>query len=125
MTKDITRDCTRAVAFFSERLGFLMAQSALKEMLDDTNSEIRVIDVRHRDVFDESRIPGAIYVDADNLDDYWHCFDTTKIHVLYCYSELCHRAARVCLAAAIKGFPVMELHGGFEGWVEYPFPVES
>lgn len=118
-------DTQRAVQFFSDRLGFLMAQSSLKAKIDAGDEEVRIIDVRHRDVYEESRIPGAFWVDADDLDSFWEAFDKGQTYVIYCYSELCHRAARVCLAASLKGYPVMELHGGFEGWIEYPFPIES
>lgn len=124
MGQECTRNTQKAVGFFSERLGFLMAPSALKAKIDSGDTNMCIIDVRHRDAYDESRISGAHWVDADDPDAYWDCFDPSLIHVIYCYSELCHRAARVCLAAALKGYPVMELHGGFEGWAEYPFPVE-
>lgn len=115
----------RAVRFFSDRLGFLMAQSRLKALIDEGNQDYVVLDVRHEDVYKESRIPSAKWIDADDLDSMWERFDKERINVIYCYSELCHRAARVCLAASLKGYSVMELHGGFEGWAEYPFSVES
>lgn len=119
------QDTQRAVRFFSERLGFLMAQSRLKGKIDAQETDFQVIDVRHRDVFEESRIPGAVWVDADSLENFRPAFKKDRTNIIYCYSELCHRAARVCLAASLEGFPVMELHGGFEGWAEYPFPVDS
>lgn len=118
-------DSRAAHTFFAERLGFLMAQSQLKQKMDNGDEDFLVIDVRHDDVFAESRIPGAIHVNADDLDSQWEKFDPTKINVVYCYSELCHRAARVCLAASLKEIPVMELHGGFEGWEHYPMPLEK
>ncbi len=120
-----TTDTTRAIRFFQDKLGFLMAPSRLKAQLDAADKAYRVLDARHPDTYAESRIPDATFVDADDLESQWHLFDKEKIHVIYCYSELCHRAARVCLAAALQGYAVMELHGGFEGWAEYPMPVDQ
>ncbi len=125
LLKSVTNNHSKAVEFFSSRLGFLIAPSKLKEHLDASDSNIVVIDVRHLDSYNESRIPSATFIDADNLDSQWKHFSSDKTHVIYCYSELCHRAARVCLAASIKGFSVMELHGGFEGWAEYPMRIEK
>lgn len=122
---EFAADSRAAHRFFSERLGFLMAQSGLKQKMDNGDEDFIVLDVRHADVFSESRIPGAVHVDADSLETEWHKFDPERINVIYCYSELCHRAARVCLEAALKEIPVMELHGGFEGWEHYPMPLET
>ncbi len=123
--KSVTNNHSKAVEFFSGRLGFLIAPSKLKEHLDQSDPKITVIDVRHHDSYNESRVPSAIFVDADDLDSQWELFSRDTTNVIYCYSELCHRAARVCLAASLKGFAVMELHGGFEGWAEYPMRLEK
>ncbi len=125
LLNSVTKDSSKAVEFFSSRLGFLIAPSKLKEQLDQSDLNIAVIDVRHLDSYNESRVPSATFVDADDLDSQWELFSRDKTNVIYCYSELCHRAARVCLAASLKGFSVMELHGGFEGWAEYPMRLEK
>ena len=36
-----------------------------------------------------------------------------KINVLYCYSQVCYLAAAAALEFASKGYPVMELEGGW------------
>jgi len=41
------------------------------------------------------------------------------MNVVYCYSAVCHLAARACISFASRGFPVMEMDGGFEAWKEY------
>jgi len=120
-----TKNGSRAVEFFANRLGFLIAQSKLRMKMDSSDTDFSIIDVRHQDVYSEGRIPGAIFVDADDLDSQWHLFSKDKINVLYCYNELCHRATQVCLAASLKGYSVMELHGGFEGWTAYPLAIEK
>lgn len=121
----VSYDQQRAINFFADRLSFILACSALKSKIDSADDNFVVLDARHEDVYSESRIPNATFIDADNLDMYWEKFSKDKINVIYCYSELCHRAARVCLAAAQRGYKVMELHAGFEGWAEYPMPLET
>lgn len=122
---EFAQNSEKANEYFKEKLGFNMSQTQLKEKMDNGDEDFQVLDVRHADAYSESRIPGAINIDADNLENEWHKFDKNKINVIYCYGPLCHRGLRVCLAAALKGYPVMDLNGNFEGWVDYPYPVEK
>lgn len=119
------KTAAEAVAYFSDKLGFTMAASRLKEILDSGDSSYVVIDARHSDAFGEGHVPGATFVDTDQPLEQWNLGDKEKTYVFYCYSEYCHRAARACLAAALEGYKVMELHGGFEVWEGYPMPVEK
>lgn len=119
------KSANEAVSYFSDKLGFTMAASRLKEIIDSGDSGYVVIDARHCDPYSENHIPGAQFVDTDLPVDQWELGDLEKTYVFYCYSEYCHRAARACLAAAIEGYKVMELHGGFEVWEGYPMPLES
>jgi hypothetical protein len=48
-----------------------------------------------------------------------------RTNVLYCYSQVCHLAATAALGLTTRGYPVMELEGGFEGWKDNELPVES
>jgi hypothetical protein len=36
-----------------------------------------------------------------------------KLNVLYCYSGVCHLATSAAVEFAEKGYPVMEMEGGF------------
>ncbi len=119
------KSANEAVSYFSDKLGFTMAASRLKEIIDSEDSNYDIIDARHSDSYSEGHIPGARFVDTDQPVDQWKFDDVDKTYLFYCYSEYCHRAARACLAAAIEGYKVMELHGGFEVWEGYPMPVES
>ena len=47
-----------------------------------------------------------------------------RLNVLYCYSQVCHLAATAAAQFAERGYSVMELEGGFEGWKENMLPVE-
>jgi rhodanese-related sulfurtransferase len=45
--------------------------------------------------------------------------------VVYCYTQQCHLAANACAQFAAKGFPVMELEGGFANWKEHQLDIEE
>ncbi len=40
-----------------------------------------------------------------------------RINVVYCYSHVCHLAATGAIEFASKGYPVMELEGGWRWWL--------
>ena len=47
------------------------------------------------------------------------------MNVLYCYSQVCHLAATAALEFAGKGYPVMELDGGWRWWRDDDFEIEK
>mgnify|MGYP000325743133 CR=1 FL=1 len=54
-------------------------------------------------------------------EDQWKTFkglSKDKLNVLYCYTEVCHLAARAAVLFAGAGYPVMEMEGGFKAWKE-------
>jgi rhodanese-related sulfurtransferase len=58
----------------------------------------------------------------------WHTaqgLKKDKINVLYCYTKQCHLAANAALEFAARGFPVMEMEGGFEAWKDNDLDVEK
>ena len=48
-----------------------------------------------------------------------------KINVVYCYSQVCHLAAAAAFEFASRGYPVMELEGGFAGWRAHNLPTTT
>ena len=48
-----------------------------------------------------------------------------RINVLYCYSHVCHLAASAAVLFASKGYPVMELDGGWRWWKNDGFEIEK
>jgi hypothetical protein len=48
-----------------------------------------------------------------------------KTNVVCCYSQQCHLAANACVQFAAKGYPVMELEGGFAVWREHDLDIEE
>jgi rhodanese-related sulfurtransferase len=112
----------RAQAWFEDRLAFTTDPVELEHLLK-MNGKIIVVDVREWEDFVKGHIPGALNLPQDK----WGNLDGTsrdKTHVFYGYTQACHLAARACLDFASRGYPVMELDGGFAAWKAADLDVE-
>jgi thiosulfate sulfurtransferase len=77
--------------------------------------ESTVIDIRARDVFDQGHIPGAIWVDKDNLAGFIHTADKKKMVICCCYKGV--SSLKIAKAIQKAGFSkARSLQGGFEEW---------
>ena len=116
-------DPVRARAFFEDKVTFTTGPVELDHMLKE-HQNINVIDVRAEEDYAKGHIPGAINLPKTR----WNTAEglsRDKTNVVYCYSQVCHLAAKAALEFASKGFPVMELEGGFDGWKEHDLEVEQ
>jgi rhodanese-related sulfurtransferase len=117
-----TPDPARAKEYFADKMAFTTGPVELPRAMQEGN--VNLIDVRAAEDFRQGHIPGAINVPQDA----WHSaggLQRDKTNVLYCYSQVCHLAATAAIQFAERGFPVMELEGGFAGWKENKLPVEK
>lgn len=117
-----TPDPAKARDYFNSKMQFTTGPVELKRALDDGN--VVVVDVRAPEDYAKGHIPGAISLpEAQWKNPQGLAKD--KTNVLYCYSQVCHLAANAALGLTTRGYPVMELEGGFEGWRENELPVET
>ncbi len=115
-----------AAEYFQAKVGYTMGISLLNNKITAGDSDFQVIDVRSKEFYIAGHIPGAIWGDGDEIETALQKFSKEKVNIVYCYGELCLRGARICLAAAKAGFPVMELLGNYDGWADgYGFSIES
>src|SRR5689334_6321584 len=115
-------DPAKAKAYFEAKMAYTTGQVELERMM--ANNEVNVVDVRASEDFIEGHIPGAINLPKDK----WQTFEglrKDKPNVLYCYSHVCHLAATAAIEFAAKGFPVMELEGGWRWWKENGFVIAT
>ncbi len=116
-------DPAKARAYFEDKLTFTTGPVELERMLKSGDNNIIVVDVRQAEDFAKGHIPGAI-----NLPDgTWENptgLSKDKTNILYCYTFTCHLAANAAVVFAGKGFPVMEMDGGFEAWKENDMDIE-
>lgn len=116
------QDAAKARAFFEQKMAFTTGPVELDRMIK-SHEPITLIDVREREDFAKGHIPGAINLPHDSWDNP-KGLQKDRTNVVYCYTQVCHLAAKACVAFAAKGYPVMELDGGFETWKEYELDIE-
>lgn len=111
---EIRYDTKKAERFFAERLAYTLGPVELTKMLED--KKVKLIDVRHKEDYDEGHIKEAISIPRDELKDNLSKLSKNDVYVVYCYNAQCHLAASAALLLAKNGYPVMELEGGFDVW---------
>lgn len=120
----IRRNSDIAEDFFAKRLAFTLGPVELKAMIAD--GKVKVVDVRQKEDYDESHIPGAISIPKKELSERLDEIPKNGIYVVCCYNQQCHLAAAAALVLAQEGRSVMELEGGFKTWVDdFGFEVEK
>jgi rhodanese-related sulfurtransferase len=115
-------DPAKAKAYFEAKMAFTTGPVELERMIRQ-GENIQIVDVRAAEDYAEGHIPGAVSLSKDR----WHTIEglrKDKTNVLYCYSQVCHLAATAAVEFAGKGYPVMELEGGFRAWKDHDMQIE-
>ena len=115
-------DSTKEKEYFEAKMAFTTGPVELERMIE--HDEVNVVDVRAAEDYAAGHIPGAVNLPKDQ----WPTLTglrKDKTNVVYCYSHVCHLAAEAAVEFAAKGFPVMELEGGWRWWKEDGFQVEQ
>ena len=123
MFTELTRDISRAKAFFEDKMAFTTGPVELSQLIKSGGTDFNIIDVREAEDYAKGHIPGAINLPREK----WGTFSglsKDKVNIVYCYTHVCHLAAKANSLFAKNGFPVMELDGGFEQWKENDLDIE-
>jgi rhodanese-related sulfurtransferase len=97
----------------------------LKEKLD-AGEDILIVDLRHSLDFDANpeTIPGALHVDAAELEEASDVIPRDREIVLFCACPNEVTAARLALLLRSKGITrIRPLSGGYEGWRSRGYPL--
>jgi rhodanese-related sulfurtransferase len=116
------QDPAKAKDFFEAKMAFTTGPVELERMMKE--GAVNVVDVRAADDYAKGHIPGAVNLPKER----WSSLEglrKDRTNVLYCYSIVCHLAAAAAVEFAARGFPVMELDGGWRWWKEDGFDVEA
>jgi rhodanese-related sulfurtransferase len=115
-------DPARAAEYFENKMTFTTGPAEVQHLFEK-GEPINVIDVRLPEDFAEGHIPGAVSVPKEQWDSF-EGLSKDKVNIVYCYTAVCHLAAAAARRFARKGFPVMELEGGFAEWKNYGYEIE-
>jgi len=116
-------DPARAKEFFEDKMSFTTGPVELDHLLE-AHEDINVIDVRAEEDYLQGHIPTAINLPREKWGTL-EGLDKDKANILYCYSQVCHLAAAAACEFAAKGYPVMEMDGGFAAWKDNELEVET
>ncbi|HWX38853.1 MAG TPA: DedA family protein/thiosulfate sulfurtransferase GlpE [Candidatus Sulfotelmatobacter sp.] len=97
----------------------------LKEKID-SGEDVLIVDLRHALEFDANpeTIPGALHVDAAELEEASDVIPRDREIVLFCACPNEVTAARLALLLRSKGITrIRPLSGGYEGWRSRGFPL--
>lgn len=113
----------KAREFFEAEMEFTTGPVEL-DRRRKSDSNIVIVDVREAEDFKKGHVPGAVNLPHDQ----WQTLkglSKDKVNVLYCYSQVCHLAKSAAVEFAGKGFPVVEMEGGFKAWKEHELEIEK
>jgi rhodanese-related sulfurtransferase len=116
-------DPLEAKAYFEDKMNFTTGPVELNHLIHSGDNHITIVDVRAAEDYDKGHIPGAINLPNGT----WETAEgltKEKTNIVYCYSQVCHLGAKACVEFAGRGFPVMEMDGGFEAWRENDLEVD-
>lgn len=116
-------DPDKAKEYFDDKMAFTTGPVELSVQIKE-NKKLNVIDVRAAEDYAKGHIPGAINLPMNKWKDL-ECLQQDTINVVYCYSHVCHLAARAAALFSGKGYPVQEMDGGYKAWVAHDLPVEQ
>lgn len=116
-------DPQEAKEYFSRKLSFTLGPAEVKHYQEGDESFV-LLDVRQAEDYAKEHIPGALNLPEGR----WASLaglDKHKIHILYCYNQQCHLAARAAFQFASAGYSVMEMDGGFQAWKDFQYETEK
>jgi len=116
-------DPAKARAHFEDKMAFTTGPIELERMIRSGENNINVVDVRESEDFAKGHVPGAVNLPKEKWESL-QGLQKNKNNIVYCYTQTCHLAANACSLFASKGYPVMEMDGGFKAWKDYDLDVE-
>ena len=116
-------DPQAAKEFFLKKMQFTTGPMEVSQFQKD-GEDFVFVDLRDSADFAKGHPAGAINLPHDKWDTFAG-LAKDKVNILMCYTQNCHLASKAAVKFAARGYPVMELDGGFAVWEEHKLPVES
>lgn len=116
-------DFEAARRWFGARTAFTTGVHELEHQVQSAG-DFAVVDVRFPSDFVQGHVPGAVNLPKGK----WHTargLSRTGLNYLYCYDQTCHLAAEAAAELLAAGYRVVEVEGGWAGWINKGFRVEA
>lgn len=123
LTKTKHLDPKKAKKYFHDKMAFTTGPVEVNRWRQ-ARKDINIVDVRRAEDYAEGHIPGSVNLPKDKWESLAG-LQKNRTNILYCYSQTCHLAPEAALLFAGKGYPVMEMEGGFKAWQDTQLPVEK
>jgi rhodanese-related sulfurtransferase len=117
-------DVKGALQYFTNKMKYTTGPVELSHRIEENHDDIQIIDVRAEKDYQKGHIPGAVNLPQEQWDNA-QGLSKDKTNIVYCYSHVCHLAAKAGMHFASQGYPVMEMDGGFQAWKDNQLNVET
>ena len=127
VTKIRIPSAAKAKKYFQDKMSFTTGPVELERWMKQ-GQPVNIVDLRATEDYAEGHVPAASNLPKNHWDDAKQLkaiLRKDKINVLYCYSHVCHLAATAAVEFTKKGYPVMELDGGWRWWKNDGFEIEK
>ena len=121
--KLIRNDPQKAKEYFEKKMNFSLGPMEV-QYYRDSKTPMNIVDVRRARDYEKGHVPGAVNLPEERWETL-QGLSQDKPNILYCYSVVCHLAAKAAVYFAGRGYSVYEMDGGFESWKDYGLEVEQ
>ena len=117
------KDTRKARDYFLDQIAYTIGPDRLMKLKEKYINEFNLFDIRDYEDYLKGHIPYATHIPFKQLEDQLVKFSKDKVNIIYSYSLLCQRSKKAAYFLTDKGYPVMELVGGFNGWKKRDFEI--
>lgn len=122
-TGTIKRPDTKGAAdYFKAKSEYTTGPVEVSNLLKNDRGDIFIIDLRAEADYHKGHLSGAFNLPQGKWET-GEGLSKDKTNILYCYSQNCHLAVKAGAFFASKGYPVIEMEGGFKAWKEAGLPA--
>ena len=115
---------TDALKHFTKKLEFETDCADVFASYASHTVDFVLVDVRSRQLYRKSHVPGAINIPVLNLtEDRLKEYPAQTVFVVYCAGPHCNGANKAAIRISQLGRPVKEMIGGVTGWTDDGFSL--
>ena len=114
----------KAEEFFANKNRFTTGPVEIRKRIQNGDDDFVLVDVREENDFRKGHVPGALNLPESRWPTL-QGLSKDATNVICCYSQTCHLGSQAAEFFARRGYPVMEMEGGFEAWKENDLEVEK